>query len=59
VIETTILEFGISALKDMSNIGAKKFLPLGLFLLIFGLGACFGFKTGYAMDFFLKRRESS
>lgn len=29
----------------------KKFLPLGLFFLIFGLGACFGFETGYAMNF--------
>jgi aquaglyceroporin related protein len=50
VIETTILQFGIFALKDMSNVGAEKFLPLGLFFLIFGLGACFGFETGYAMN---------
>jgi aquaglyceroporin related protein len=51
VIETTILQFGIFALKDMSNVGAERFLPLGLFFLIFGLGACFGFETGYAMNF--------
>lgn len=51
VIETTMLQFGILALKDMSNMGAEKFLPLGLFFLIFGLGACFGFETGYAMNF--------
>jgi hypothetical protein len=51
VIETTILQFGIFTLEDMSNVGAEKFLPLGLFFLIFGLGACFGFETGYAMNF--------
>jgi aquaglyceroporin related protein, other eukaryote len=51
VIETTMLQFGILALKDMSNVGAEKFLPLGLFFLIFGLGACFGLETGYAMNF--------
>ena len=51
VIETTILQFGIFALKDMSNVGAKKFLPLGLSFLIFGLSACFGFETDYTMNF--------
>ncbi len=49
-IESTFLMFGILALQDISNFGAERFLPLGLFFLIFGLGACFGFKTGYAMN---------
>ena len=49
-IESTFLMFGILALQDISNFGAERFLPLGLFFLIFGLGACFGFETGYAMN---------
>jgi hypothetical protein len=51
VIETTNLQFGTFTLEDMSNVGAEKFLPLSLFFLIFGLGACFDFETGYAMNF--------
>lgn len=53
VIETTMLMFGVLALQDMSNagpVGDIKFLPVGLFFLIWGLGACFGFETGYAMN---------
>ena len=53
VIETTMLMFGILALQDMSNagpVGHIKILPIGLFFLIWGLGACFGFETGYAMN---------
>lgn len=41
----------IYALKDQSNNGVAKgdkFFPLALFFLIFGLGACFGWETGYA-----------
>lgn len=46
--------FVIFALKDDSNpgamgkTGAGHLFPLGLFFLIFGLGACFGYETGYA-----------
>ncbi len=50
-IASTLLMFVIFALKDESNLGAGKLFPLGLFFLIFGLGACFGFETGYAMNF--------
>ncbi|KAA6413728.1 MAG: aquaporin [Lasallia pustulata] len=49
-IASTILMFVIFALKDDSNIGAGNLLPLMLFFLIFGLGACFGFETGYALN---------
>ena len=43
-------------LKDESNrgamdkTGAGPFFPLALYFLIFGLGACFGFETGYAIN---------
>lgn len=50
-IGSAILMFVIFALKDESNIGAGKLFPLGLFFLMFGLGACFGFETGYALNF--------
>lgn len=53
VIETTVLMFCILALQDMTNagsVGHDKFLPIGLFFIIWGLGACFGFETGYAMN---------
>jgi len=55
-IDSTILMFVIFALKDESNqgamgkTGAGQFFPLALFFLIFGLGACFGYETGYAMN---------
>ena len=54
-ITATILMFVIFALEDESNRGAMgktgtgPFFPLALFFLIFGLGACFGFETGYAI----------
>ncbi|MCJ1390104.1 hypothetical protein MMC18_002962 [Xylographa bjoerkii] len=49
-IASTLLMFVIFALKDDSNLGAGKLFPLMLFFLIFGLGACFGFETGYALN---------
>ena len=55
-ITASILMFVIFALKDESNTGAMgksgagKFFPLALFFLIFGLGACFGWETGYAIN---------
>lgn len=48
--------FCIFGLKDASNPGAmsihisQELFPLFLFLLIFGLGACWGFETGYAIN---------
>jgi aquaglyceroporin related protein len=33
-----------------SNLGAGNLTPLGLFFIIFGIGACFGWETGYAIN---------
>jgi len=55
-IASTILMFVIFALKDDSNPGAMgksgagQLFPLALLFLIFGLGACFGWQTGYAIN---------
>jgi aquaglyceroporin related protein len=49
-IASTILMFCIYALKDDGNLGAGNLTPLGLFFVIFGLGACFGWETGYALN---------
>ncbi|KAF2721676.1 aquaporin [Polychaeton citri CBS 116435] len=53
-IASSILMFVIFALKDDSNKGqfsaSGAWFPLGLFFLIFGLGACFGWNTGYAIN---------
>lgn len=53
-ITSTLLIFVIFALKDTSNAGAFRsdgnWFPLSLFFLIFGLGACFGYETGYAIN---------
>lgn len=35
---------------DDGNIGAGPLTPLGLFFIIFGIGACFGWETGYAIN---------
>jgi len=49
-IASAILMFCIYALADDGNIGAGNLLPLGLFFIIFGIGACFGWETGYAIN---------
>jgi len=49
-IASTLLMFLIYALKDDGNIGAGPLTPLGLFFVIFGIGACFGWETGYAIN---------
>ncbi|KIW12126.1 hypothetical protein PV08_09400 [Exophiala spinifera] len=49
-IASTILMFLIYALKDDANLGAGNLVPLGLFFVIFGIGACFGWETGYAIN---------
>jgi len=49
-IASTILMFLIYALKDDGNLGAGNLTPLGLFFIIFGIGACFGWETGYAIN---------
>lgn len=53
-IASSILMLVILALKDDTNNGVSKgggnWFPLALFFLIFGLGACFGWETGYAIN---------
>ncbi|KAH0848112.1 Aquaporin-10 [Fonsecaea pedrosoi] len=49
-IASGILMFMIYALKDDGNLGAGNLTPLGLFFVIFGIGACFGWETGYAIN---------
>ncbi|KAE9971078.1 hypothetical protein BLS_004645 [Venturia inaequalis] len=50
IVASTILIFCIYALKDDGNIGAGNLTPLALFFVIFGIGACFGWETGYAIN---------
>lgn len=49
-IASTLLMFLIYALQDNGNIGAGNLTPLGLFFVVFGIGACFGWETGYAIN---------
>lgn len=49
-IASALLMFLIYALQDDGNIGAGPLTPLGLFFVIFGIGACFGWETGYAIN---------
>ena len=49
-IASSILMFLIFALKDDGNLGAGPLVPLALFFVIFGIGACFGWETGYAIN---------
>ncbi|KAF2163280.1 hypothetical protein M409DRAFT_68571 [Zasmidium cellare ATCC 36951] len=49
-IASTLLMFLIYAIKDDHNLGAKHLVPLALFFIIFGIGACFGWETGYAIN---------
>lgn len=49
-IASTLLMFCIYALQDNGNLGAGNLTPLGLFFVIFGIGACFGWETGYAIN---------
>ncbi|KAJ5256604.1 hypothetical protein N7478_012708 [Penicillium angulare] len=49
-LASAILMFMIFALKDNNNLGAGKLMPLALFFVIFGIGACFGWETGYAIN---------
>jgi len=51
LISSTLLMFLIYVLKDDANLGAGPLTPLGLFFIIFGIGACFGWETGYAINF--------
>lgn len=46
-IASSILQIVIFSLVDHA---APALMPLGLFFLIFGIGACFGWQTGYAIN---------
>ena len=50
IIGTALLMFSIYALKDDNNLGAGNLTPLGLFFIVWGIGACFGYQTGYAIN---------
>ena len=49
-IASTILMFVIFSLTDPDNIVPGNVFPICLFFLIFGIGACFGWETGYAIN---------
>jgi len=49
-IGSSLLMFLIYVLKDDANLGAGPLTPLGLFFIIFGIGACWGWETGYAIN---------
>ena len=36
--------------EEMGKTGAVPIFPLAIHILIFGPGACYGFKTGYAIN---------
>ena len=50
IIASAILMMGIYAINDENNLPAGNLGPLALFFLIFGLGAAFGWETGYAIN---------
>ncbi|GES63502.1 aquaglyceroporin [Aspergillus terreus] len=49
-IASAILMFLIFALNDGGNLAAGPLTPLALFFVVFGIGACFGWETGYAIN---------
>ncbi|KAI6245666.1 Aquaporin-3 [Erysiphe necator] len=49
-IASAILMFCVYALQDKFNRGADKFVPLALFFVLYGIGACFGWETGFAIN---------
>ncbi|KAI5460414.1 aquaporin-like protein [Mariannaea sp. PMI_226] len=49
-VGSAILVFCLYALLDDGNIGAGNLTPLGLFFVVYGIGACFGSNTGYAIN---------
>ncbi|ORY87025.1 aquaporin-like protein [Protomyces lactucae-debilis] len=50
VVATAILIMTLFAIGDEQNNPAGDFGPLIIFFLIFGLGAAFGYETGYALN---------
>ncbi|KAG5363895.1 putative membrane protein [Yarrowia sp. B02] len=50
VIASAVLQFAIFAINDQKNLAAGPLAPLVLFFLIFAIGACLGWETGYAIN---------
>lgn len=50
IIASSILMIGIYAINDNNNLPAGNLAPVALFFLIFGIGAAFGWETGYAIN---------
>ncbi|KAG5362557.1 putative membrane protein [Yarrowia sp. C11] len=51
VITTAVLQFMIFAINDQKNMAAGPLAPLMLFFILFAIGCCLGYPTGYAMNF--------
>ncbi|KAL4895438.1 putative aquaglyceroporin [Aspergillus ambiguus] len=49
-IASAILMFMIFALQDGGHRAPGPLTPLALFFVVFGIGACFGWETGYAIN---------
>ncbi|KAL4810888.1 aquaporin-like protein [Aspergillus unguis] len=49
-VASSILMFLIFALTDKGNLAAGQLFPLVMFFTVFGIGACFGWETGYAIN---------
>lgn len=51
IVASAVLQFVIFAINDTKNMPAGPLAPLVLFFLIFAVGACLGWETGYAINF--------
>ncbi|CRK27666.1 hypothetical protein BN1708_014900, partial [Verticillium longisporum] len=49
-LSSAILQFIVYALIDKNSMAAGPLFPLAMFFVIFGIGACFGWQTGYAIN---------
>ncbi|KAL4966371.1 MIP/aquaporin family protein [Aspergillus stella-maris] len=49
-LASTLLMLVIFALTDKGNLAAGPLMPLAMFFTVFGIGACFGWETGYAIN---------
>lgn len=49
-IASALLMVVLYSLLDPANINAPHMTPIALFFLVFGIGACFGWETGYAIN---------
>ncbi|KAL5606792.1 hypothetical protein BROUX41_003172 [Berkeleyomyces rouxiae] len=49
-LASAVLMAGILAVTDRGNIGGAVALPMAVGLLVFAIGLCFGWETGYAIN---------